>query len=59
MEKSVKHAVNFIWVRCLQHEPWETFLIEFMIIGSMHVKRWAQKMSELLFIEALSLSLPH
>jgi len=50
MEKSVKRAVNHIWVRCLQHEPWETFLIELMIIGSLHVERWAEKMPELLFI---------
>jgi hypothetical protein len=39
--KSVKHAVNHIQVRCLQHEPWETFSIEFMIMGSLHVERWA------------------
>jgi len=25
MEKSVKHAVNHIWVRCLEHELWGTF----------------------------------
>jgi hypothetical protein len=31
MEKSVMHAVNHIWVTCLQHELWET-------LGSLHVE---------------------
>ena len=25
LKKSVIYAVNDIWVRCLQHEQWETF----------------------------------